>query len=105
MMSRRTFLCMLALGILSAPPAGQGQPAGKVPRIGWLATSAPGSFGEAFGRAYGSAVTSKVKTLLSNGDRSKETSPACLRLAPNCWVSTSTSSLPAERLPRWPCRS
>ena len=48
MMSRRTFLCMLALGILSVPPAGQGQPAGKVPRIGWLATSAPGSFDEAF---------------------------------------------------------
>ena len=36
-MDRRTFLSTLAAGLLAAPVAAQGQPAGKVARIGYLA--------------------------------------------------------------------
>src|SRR5438128_6521616 len=36
-MDRRTFLSTLATGLLAAPVAAQGQPAGKVARIGYLA--------------------------------------------------------------------
>jgi hypothetical protein len=35
-MDRRTFLCGLTLGALSAPPAGEAQQAGKIYRIGVL---------------------------------------------------------------------
>jgi putative ABC transport system substrate-binding protein len=35
-MNRRTFLCGLTLGSLAAPLAAEAQPAGKVPRIGFL---------------------------------------------------------------------
>ena len=39
MLNRRTFLCGLTLGTLSAPLAAEAQQAAKVPRIGWLATN------------------------------------------------------------------
>jgi putative tryptophan/tyrosine transport system substrate-binding protein len=39
MMNRRTFLCGLPLGTLAAPLAAEGQPAGKVYRIGLLGLS------------------------------------------------------------------
>ena len=38
-MNRRTFLCGLTVGTLSAPLAAEGQQAGKVPRIGYLRPS------------------------------------------------------------------
>ena len=43
MMTRRTFLCGLTLGTLSAPLAVEAQQTGKVPRIGFLATN-PAAF-------------------------------------------------------------
>jgi putative ABC transport system substrate-binding protein len=39
MINRRTFLCGLSLGMLSAPLAAEAQPAGKVHRIGYLVAS------------------------------------------------------------------
>jgi putative tryptophan/tyrosine transport system substrate-binding protein len=39
MINRRTFLCGLTLGTLSAPLAAEAQQVGKVPRIGWLTNS------------------------------------------------------------------
>ena len=41
MTNRRTFLTVLARGLLAAPIAAQGQPAGKVPRIGLLSNGSP----------------------------------------------------------------
>jgi len=41
-MNRRTFLCGLTLGTLSAPLAAEAQQAGKVPRIGFLYYGSPG---------------------------------------------------------------
>ena len=41
MMNRRTFLCGLTLGGLSAPLVGEAQQTGKVYRIGWLGTTPP----------------------------------------------------------------
>ena len=43
MMNRRTFLCGLALGMMSLPLFGSAQPAGKVPQIAFLSTTSPGS--------------------------------------------------------------
>ena len=40
-MNRRTFLCGLALGTLTAPLAAEAQPVGKAPRIGFLSGSSP----------------------------------------------------------------
>ena len=40
-MDRRAFIGTLAGGLLSAPLGAQAQPAGKVPRIGWLVFGAP----------------------------------------------------------------
>jgi putative ABC transport system substrate-binding protein len=40
-MDRRTFLCGLTLGPLAAPLAAEAQPAGKIPRIGFLSLSSP----------------------------------------------------------------
>jgi putative ABC transport system substrate-binding protein len=39
MMERRTFLVMISGGLLAAPLAAEAQPAGKVPRVGWLSAS------------------------------------------------------------------
>src|SRR5262245_36885989 len=39
---------MMAGGLVAVPLAAEAQPAGGTPRIGWLATSAPGPFDEAF---------------------------------------------------------
>src|ERR1700682_807355 len=35
-MKRRTFIGVIACGLLAAPPAAEAQPAGKVPRVGML---------------------------------------------------------------------
>src|SRR5213078_1649034 len=48
MMTRRTFLCGLTLGVLSAPHAAGAQQAGKVYRIGTLVTSQIDLRGEIF---------------------------------------------------------
>jgi putative tryptophan/tyrosine transport system substrate-binding protein len=39
---------VLAVSLTFAPLSGEAQPTGKTPRIGWLATSAPGQFDDAF---------------------------------------------------------
>jgi len=41
--NRRTFLCGLTLGTLALPLAAEAQPAGKIPRIGFLHYGSPGS--------------------------------------------------------------
>ena len=41
-MRRRTFLAMVPAGLLAAPLAAQAQPAGKVPRVGFLLGFSPG---------------------------------------------------------------
>jgi putative ABC transport system substrate-binding protein len=41
MTNRRTFLTVLAGGLLTAPLAAEGQPAGKVPRVGVLSPGNP----------------------------------------------------------------
>ena len=41
MISRRTFLATVTGGLLAAPLAAEAQPAGKVPRIGYIRTEAP----------------------------------------------------------------
>jgi putative ABC transport system substrate-binding protein len=51
MMNRRTFLCGVTLGALSAPLAAEGQQAAKPPRVGYLGTgsaSADAQLHEAF---------------------------------------------------------
>jgi len=40
-MERRTFMAVMAGGLLAAPLAAEGQPAGKIPRIGFLSPSSP----------------------------------------------------------------
>jgi putative ABC transport system substrate-binding protein len=40
-MERRTFLGVIAGGLLAAPLAGEAQQAGKVPRIGFLSVTSP----------------------------------------------------------------
>ncbi|MBI3826880.1 MAG: ABC transporter substrate-binding protein [Candidatus Rokubacteria bacterium] len=42
-MNRRTFICWLTLGTLSAPLAAEAQPAAKIARIGFLANNPAGS--------------------------------------------------------------
>jgi hypothetical protein len=44
-MNRRTFLCGLTLGALSAPLAGEAQPAGKMWRIGSVLVATPETAG------------------------------------------------------------
>ena len=43
MITRRTFLCGLTLGTLSAPLAGEAQPGGEIPRIGVLSSLSRGN--------------------------------------------------------------
>jgi hypothetical protein len=40
-MDRRTLLSAVVVGLLSAPLAAEGQQAGKVPRVGLVASDAP----------------------------------------------------------------
>ena len=42
-MERRTFITMLTGGIVAAPRASEAQQTAKVPRIGWLAATNPGT--------------------------------------------------------------
>jgi putative ABC transport system substrate-binding protein len=42
-MDRRTFISSVTLGLLAAPLVAEAQPAGKVPRVGWLRLGSPGS--------------------------------------------------------------
>jgi ABC-type uncharacterized transport system substrate-binding protein len=57
-MNRRTFLCGLTLGTVSAPLAAQAQPqSGKVHRIGYLAT------GSAFGQERAEALRAGLRDL------------------------------------------
>ena len=45
-MNRRSFIGTLAGGLLATPLAAEGQPAGKIPRIGFLFHGAPGPSAE-----------------------------------------------------------
>jgi hypothetical protein len=63
-MERRTFMAMLAGGIVIAPLAAEAQQAAKVARIGYLALSlatAPHR-SQAFRQGLGDSVTSRVAT-------------------------------------------
>ena len=53
-MDRRAFIGTLAGGLLAAPLAAEAQPAGRVPRIGYLGTRTPSDFGlDAFRQGLG----------------------------------------------------
>ena len=53
-MDRRAFLGTLAGGLLAAPLAAEAQPAGRMPRIGYLGTRTPSDFGlDAFRQGLG----------------------------------------------------
>ena len=93
-MDRRAFVAGLAGGLFASPLAGEAQRAGKVYRIGFLATGSASVHSFAWkrcGRACVISATSRGRTRSSNYDgptRSTIGSPAWL---PNSCVSKQTS--------------
>jgi putative ABC transport system substrate-binding protein len=98
-MNRRTFLCGLTLGTLTAPLAAEAQPGGKVPRIGFLFYGSPGPSPEldAFrqglrelGCIEGQNIAIEVRFASGRVERLPELAAELVRLKPDVIVTPGT---------------
>ena len=103
-MNRRTFLCGLTLGTLTAPLAAQAQQAGKIPRIGILDAGLPHLFTafrqalQALGYVEGQNVAFDVRSASGRPDEIPMLARELVRSNPDLIVSAGT--LPLQSLKR-----
>jgi putative tryptophan/tyrosine transport system substrate-binding protein len=106
MMNRRTFLCGLALGMLSAPLAAGAQQAGKVPQIGYLMSGPPAAFANRvealrmglrdLGYVEGKNITVAFRSA-ETADRLPEVAADLVRLNVDVIFATSSTEVEAAR--------
>jgi len=105
-MNRRTFLCGLTLGTLTAPLTAEAQQAGKVPRIGFLFYGSPGPSPEldAFrqglrelGCIEGQNIAIEVRFASGRVERLPELAAELVRLKPDVIVTPGTPASVAAK--------